>query len=43
MHGVTLSTLARWSLQEQRPTQDEQLRLLWGFISAGLGVKGGRA
>jgi AcrR family transcriptional regulator len=43
MHGVTLSTLARWSLQEQRPSQDEQLRLLWGFISAGLGVKGRRA
>jgi AcrR family transcriptional regulator len=43
MHGVSLSTLARWSLQEHRPTQDEQLRLLWGFISAGLGVKGRRA
>jgi AcrR family transcriptional regulator len=42
MHGVTLSTLARWSLQAQRPVQDEQLRLLWGFISAGLGVKGRR-
>jgi AcrR family transcriptional regulator len=42
MHGVTLSTLARWSLQEQRPSQDEQLRLLWGFISAGLCVKGRR-
>lgn len=41
-HGVTLSTLARWSLQEQRPSQDEQLRLLWGFISAGLCVKGRR-
>jgi AcrR family transcriptional regulator len=42
MHGVTLSTLARWSLQEQRPSQDEQLRLLWGFISAGLSMKGRR-
>ena len=42
MHGVTLSTLARWSLQEPRPTQDEQLRLLWGFLSAALGAKGRR-
>lgn len=39
MHGTTLSTLARWALGRSRPSQDEQLRLLWGFISAGLKVR----
>lgn len=39
MHGTTVSTLARWTLGRQRPSQDEQLRLLWGFISAGFKVR----
>jgi AcrR family transcriptional regulator len=39
MHGTTVSTLARWTLGRQRPSQDEQMRLLWGFLSAGLKLK----
>jgi AcrR family transcriptional regulator len=39
MHGTSFATVARWTLGRQRPSRADQMRLLWGFISAGLKAK----
>lgn len=36
IHGVMMTTLARWSTAESIPPQAEQARLIWGLISGGL-------
>ncbi len=40
IHGTSASTLARWSTSPQAPKLGTQRRLLWSFLSAGLGAKG---
>lgn len=39
IHGVTISTLARWSAGDGESDRDEQLRLLWSFLHGGLGAR----
>ncbi|MCK6472796.1 MAG: TetR/AcrR family transcriptional regulator [Planctomycetes bacterium] len=39
VHGTTASTLARWSAQTSPPRPAAQLRYLWGFLQAGLGIR----
>lgn len=40
MHGLTLATMARWSLTRAAPSRAEQMRRLWGFTASGLGARG---
>ncbi|GMV83107.1 MAG: hypothetical protein AMXMBFR7_42910 [Planctomycetota bacterium] len=39
IHGVTISTLARWSAEDGETDPGEQLRLLWAFLYGGLGAR----
>ncbi len=39
IHGVTISTLARWSAGDGETDRGEQLRLLWSFLYGGLGAR----
>jgi len=39
IHGVTISTLARWSAEDGETDHGEQLRLLWSFLYGGLGSR----
>ncbi|MCY3024115.1 MAG: TetR/AcrR family transcriptional regulator [Planctomycetota bacterium] len=38
LHGVMVTTLARWSTAASIPPQENQKRLIWSLISGGLGV-----
>ncbi|MCZ7645888.1 MAG: hypothetical protein M5U26_11485 [Planctomycetota bacterium] len=37
IHGVTVSTLARWSIEGGEKDRGKQMRLLWGFLYGGMG------
>jgi AcrR family transcriptional regulator len=39
LHGVMVTTLARWSAEGNAPEPAEQKRLIWGLLSAGMEVR----
>jgi AcrR family transcriptional regulator len=39
LHGVMMTTQARWSAEGNAPEPAEQKRLIWGLLGAGMGVR----